>query len=86
LSKNFDCDSVWENLSDFIDEDQREELCQAIREHLSQCPDCRVYVDKVKKTIFLYKGNLKASELSIKTTAKLGAAMKEAYAAEGRPN
>jgi predicted anti-sigma-YlaC factor YlaD len=81
LKKEIDCDSVLENLSDFIDQDQREEICQAIREHLERCQDCRVFVDKTKKTIILYKGNLKASELSIQATAKLRAAMKDAYQA-----
>ena len=83
MSKELDCESVLEQVSDFVDEDQREEIYEAIRQHLTNCPDCRVYVDKVKQTIILYRGNLKASELSIQTNAKLNAAMKDLYAAEG---
>ena len=81
MAKEIDCDSVLEGVSDFIDGEQREEICQAIREHLERCQDCRIVVDKMKRTITLYKGNLKASELSIQATAKLRAAMKDIYQA-----
>jgi predicted anti-sigma-YlaC factor YlaD len=86
LSKEIDCDSVLEQVSDFVDEDQREEICQAIRQHLEHCQDCRIFVDKFKKTIILYRGNLKASELSIQTTAKLSAAISAVYAEAHRTN
>ena len=39
------CGDVRERLSEFIDADQLDELCQAIEEHLSHCRDCRVEVD-----------------------------------------
>ena len=48
-----DCKETLEQLADFLDEEAREELCRAIEQHLTQCRDCRVYVDTVKKTIIL---------------------------------
>jgi predicted anti-sigma-YlaC factor YlaD len=84
--KEIDCDSVLENLSDFIDEDQREELCQAIQEHLKRCRDCSVYVDTFRKMIVLYQGNAKAAEVPMKATASLTARMTSEYTAKRPPN
>ena len=84
--KEFDCDTVLEQFSDYIDADAREELCQAIREHLSHCDGCRVYVDEVMKTIVLYQKNGESTELPMRATARLTAAMKDVYASERRPD
>ena len=83
--KSIDCDSVLEQLSDFIDADAREELCQAIVEHMSHCHDCQIQVDTVKRTIVLYQSNGgKFKELPMRATAQLAAALKAEYAAEQR--
>ena len=78
--KSFDCNSVLEQLSDFIDADAREELCQAIAEHMSRCRDCRVMVDTVKKTIVLYQ-NGSSTEVPVRATAQLRAALSREYEA-----
>ena len=78
--KIFDCDSVLEQISDFIDADAREEICQQIQAHLSVCKDCSVFVDKVKKTIVLYQGNKTDAVIPLRTTAALAKAMQDAYA------
>jgi len=82
--KSFDCDSVLEQLSDYIDSDAREELCQAIAEHMSRCRDCRVMVDTVKKTIVLYQ-NGSSTEVPIRATAQLSAALAREYEAGSGP-
>ena len=76
--KSVDCDSVLEQLSEYIDEDAREELCQAIAEHMSRCKGCRIFVDKVKKTIVLYQSGT-STELPVRVTAQLGAALAREY-------
>lgn len=76
--KSFDCDAVLEQLSDFIDAEAREELCQAITEHMSRCRDCRVMVDTVKKTIILYQNGV-PTELPVQRSAELSAAMAREY-------
>jgi predicted anti-sigma-YlaC factor YlaD len=50
-----DCNDVLEQLSDYLDDEAREELCRAIEAHLSRCRDCRLEVDTVRKTIVLYQ-------------------------------
>ena len=49
-----DCQEVLDQLADFIDAETREELTRTIEEHLSNCRDCRVEVDTLRKTVILY--------------------------------
>jgi RNA polymerase sigma-70 factor (ECF subfamily) len=67
-----------EELGDYLDEDQRNELCRQIDAHLHQCPDCRFYVDTVKKTIVLYQAD-QSVELPVRVSSKLAAALAHEY-------
>ena len=73
-----DCNSVLEQLSDFIDSEAREELCKEIAAHMSRCHGCRIMVDSVKKTIVLYQSG-SSSEVPMRATARLGAALAREY-------
>jgi len=81
---NVDCNSVLEQLSEYIDSEARQELCKAIAEHMSRCQDCRVFIDTVKKTIVLYQSG-SGSEIPMRATEQLRAALAREYAAEGGP-
>lgn len=48
------CQSLLASLSDYVDGRAQEELCREIERHLAECENCRVVVDTLKKTIFLY--------------------------------
>ncbi len=48
------CKSLLASLSDYVDGVAQEELCREIERHLSECENCRVVVDTLKKTISLY--------------------------------
>jgi len=76
--KKLECDEVLDQLSEYIDEETRDELCDAIREHLVRCQDCQVKVDTVRKTIVLYQKN-SSVEIPVRVTAKLGAALAREY-------
>lgn len=52
--KKLGCEEVLEQLGEYLDEDARAELCEAIEQHLERCHDCQVEVDTIKKTILLY--------------------------------
>jgi predicted anti-sigma-YlaC factor YlaD len=73
-----------EQLSDYLDEDARAELCKAIEEHLHTCRECSFYVDTVKKTIVLYQADHKV-EVPAKATALLQAALAAEYASNEKP-
>jgi anti-sigma factor RsiW len=42
-------------LSDYIDGELEAALCAELEAHLAECPNCRVMVDTVRKTITLYR-------------------------------
>ncbi|MFZ5821123.1 MAG: anti-sigma factor family protein [Chloroflexota bacterium] len=53
------CKSLLGSLSDYVDGAAQEDLCREIERHLSECEDCRVVVDTLKKTVYLYHATAK---------------------------
>ncbi len=53
------CKSLLGSLLDYVDGAAQEDLCREIERHLSECEDCRVVVDTLKKTIYLYHATAK---------------------------
>ena len=51
------CKSLLGSLSDYVDGTAQEEFCQELERHLSDCEDCRIVVDTLKKTVYLYHSN-----------------------------
>ena len=49
------CKSLLVFLSDFVDGELSEELCQEIQAHTAECERCRIVVDTLRKTISLYQ-------------------------------
>jgi len=77
-AKEVDCNEVLGQLSDYLDDDAREELCRAIKEHLARCHDCKVEVDTVRKTILLYQSDTK-TEIPVRVSAELESVMAPEY-------
>ena len=48
------CKSLLGALSDYVDGTAQEELCRELERHLADCDDCRIVVDTLKKTVYLY--------------------------------
>jgi anti-sigma factor RsiW len=51
------CKSLLGSLSDYVDGTAKEEFCQELERHLSDCENCRIVVDTLKKTVHLYHSN-----------------------------
>lgn len=51
---NLSCKELLGSISDYVDGELSEELCQEIRQHMAECHDCRVVLDTFNKTIYLY--------------------------------
>ena len=49
------CGELLDRLSDYIDGELEASLCVELEAHLADCPDCRVMVDTVRKTVTLYR-------------------------------
>ncbi|MCX8061858.1 MAG: zf-HC2 domain-containing protein [Anaerolineales bacterium] len=48
------CREMLGSLSEYLDGELEAELCAAIESHLSECENCRIVVDTLRKTITLY--------------------------------
>ena len=62
MREHENCKGMLSFLSDFVDGELNQDLCMQIESHLSQCPDCSIVVDTLKKTIYLYKNNSNSSD------------------------
>ncbi len=49
------CRHLLSSLSEFVDGSLDEQLCIEIERHLAECENCRVVIDSLKKTVYLYQ-------------------------------
>jgi anti-sigma factor (TIGR02949 family) len=49
-----DCRKLLSSLSEYVDGELSEELCQVLENHMEDCEDCRIVVDTLRKTVYLY--------------------------------
>ena len=79
-----DCSKLLEELSDYLDREAREDLCRAIEEHLKSCHDCRIVVDKTRRTILLYQSD-QPQPVPAAVSARLQEALSQEYRARAVP-
>jgi anti-sigma factor (TIGR02949 family) len=48
------CRELMDHVSDYIDGELEASICAELEAHLAGCPNCRIMVDTVRKTITLY--------------------------------
>jgi len=58
------CKNLLSSMSDYIDGSLSEELCITLEKHLSECENCRVVVNTLKKTIEIYHDQGSKEKLS----------------------
>ena len=51
---NMKCNELIRSLGDYVDGDIDPEICAALEDHLKGCDNCKIVVDTIKKTIYLY--------------------------------
>lgn len=49
------CHRLLSSLSDYMDGNLGTELCAEIERHMEGCENCRIVVDSLRKTIYLYQ-------------------------------
>ncbi len=54
MTQSAHCKSLLDSLSEYVDGTLSEELCNEIQRHLSDCQNCSIVVDTLRKTIYLY--------------------------------
>lgn len=50
-----ECRHLLGALSDYIDGTLEAELCAELEKHLTECENCRIVVDSLEKTVYLYR-------------------------------
>lgn len=48
------CQELLSQFSDYIDGELDDAVCAELEAHLAECPNCRILVDTLRKTISLY--------------------------------
>jgi mycothiol system anti-sigma-R factor len=54
MEKHLHCKEFVDTISSYVDGDLSEELCAELDKHLSECDNCRIVVNTLKKTIDIY--------------------------------
>jgi anti-sigma factor RsiW len=54
MKKHENCHNLLDSLSDYVDGSISDTLCSEIEKHIASCEDCRIVVDTLKKTVYLY--------------------------------
>ncbi|GAP10241.1 putative zinc-finger [Bellilinea caldifistulae] len=55
MSDHLDCQQLLSSISDFVDGELNPELCRQIEQHLTECENCRIVINTLRKTIDLYQ-------------------------------
>lgn len=57
------CQNLLASLSEYVDGESGKEICAEIEKHLGECPDCKVVVDTLRKTVDLYHTNREGDQV-----------------------
>ncbi|MCL4876382.1 MAG: zf-HC2 domain-containing protein [Anaerolineae bacterium] len=49
------CEHIPDELSAYLDGEASQAICDEIERHLAECENCRVLVDTLRQTIYLYR-------------------------------
>jgi len=55
MNKTYSHEAAFKLMCQDLSEDINAELCDEVKAHLKECPECRVYVDTIKQTVVLYR-------------------------------
>ena len=50
-----ECQHLLGQLSDYVDGELEQTMCEEIEHHLADCQNCRIVVDTLSKTVALYQ-------------------------------
>ena len=57
------CRHLLDSLSGYIDGDLQQALCEQIEAHMADCENCRIVVDTLRKTVYLYQASMDMPEM-----------------------
>jgi len=65
------CRQLLGTLSEYVDGELDEELCSVLEQHLEECEDCRIVVDTLRKTVYLYHTNATTEDMPVDIRKRL---------------
>ncbi|MBT3322353.1 MAG: zf-HC2 domain-containing protein [Anaerolineae bacterium] len=71
MKNNLNCGALLASLSEYVDGILGDALCKEIESHIADCDDCRVVVDTLKKTIYLYHETSEKTAIPIDVRERL---------------
>lgn len=74
-----DCSDLLGALSEYLDGNERSEMCRELVKHMEGCDKCRLVVDSARKTIQLYRGG-ELLECPPEVKARLHGTLRSAWA------
>ena len=57
------CKQLLSSLSDYVDGELEAKFCAEIERHMAECENCRIVVDTLRKTVYLYKETAEPAEV-----------------------
>jgi anti-sigma factor (TIGR02949 family) len=65
------CQQLLGSLSEYVDGELDDELCSVLEEHLEGCQDCRIVVDTLRKTVYLYHASSQEENVPMEIRTRL---------------
>ena len=65
------CRQLLGSLSEYVDGELDDELCGVLEQHLEDCEDCRIVVDTLRKTVYLYHASSQEENIPTDIRARL---------------
>lgn len=72
------CQEVMDQLADYLDDEARAELIAQVDLHVGSCQHCRVEVDRLRRTIMIYRCDERVI-LPVRLEGRLRVALEQAY-------
>jgi anti-sigma factor RsiW len=54
MEQHENCREMLGSLSDYVDGSLNEAVCDELERHIANCENCRIVVDTLRKTVYLY--------------------------------
>lgn len=65
------CHQLLGSLSEYVDGELDDELCAEIAQHLENCDNCRIVLDTLRKTVYLYRASAEDDALPVDIRERL---------------
>lgn len=63
MNPHKNCRKLLSSLSEYVDGELSEALCEEIETHIADCEDCQIVINTLQKTVYLYHKTAKQPEI-----------------------